>query len=334
MSGLSACILGLEGPELQAGERAFFTDAQPLGFILFARNVESPARLAALTADLRDSVGRDAPVLIDQEGGRVQRMRAPHWREWLPPLDQAGRNADPRAMFLRYRLIAAELHEVGIDVDCAPMADIARADTHPFLRNRCLGEDAASVAVAARAVAEGLMAGGVLPVLKHIPGHGRAAIDSHLSLPVVETEAEVLRAEDFAPFRALADLPMAMTAHLKYTAFDAARPATQSPAMVALIREEIGFRGLLMSDDISMEALSGGVAERAARTIAAGCDLVLHCNGKLEEMRAVAEAAGPLSGRALERAQSALACRAAPQAIDIPAAEAELRALLGEDAYG
>lgn len=334
MSALGACILGCAGDALLPAERAFFAVAQPFGFILFARNVESPAQLAALTADLRQSVGRDAPVLVDQEGGRVQRMRAPHWREWLPPLEQAARTTDPRAMFLRYRLIAEELRAVGIDADCAPMADIARADTHPFLRNRCLGEDAATVIAGARAGAEGLMAGGVLPVIKHIPGHGRAVIDSHHSLPVVEAPADILRAGDFAPFRALADLPMGMTGHLKYTAFDAIHPATQSPAMIALIREEIGFDNLLMSDDISMQALSGSLGGRAAASIAAGCDIVLHCNGKLEEMRAVAEASGALSGRALARAQSALACRTAPQEIDIPAAEAELCALLGKDAHG
>ena len=338
VSGLSACIFGCAGPALARAEREFFARAQPLGFILFARNVESPAQLAALTADLRDCVGRAAPVLIDQEGGRVQRMRAPHWREWLPPLDQMARASGPeaaaRAMFLRYRLIADELHAVGIDVNCAPMADVARPETHPFLRNRCFGEDTASVVAGARAAAEGLMAGGVLPVIKHIPGHGRAVLDSHLSLPVVETPAETLREVDFAAFRALADLPLAMTAHLKYLAFDTDRPATQSPALISLIRNEIGFDNVLMSDDISMQALAGSIGERAAASIAAGCDVVLHCNGDLAEMPAVEEASGPLSGRALERAQSALARRSPPQEIDIPAAEAELRALLGKDAYG
>ena len=338
MSGLSACIFGCAGPALARAEREFFARAQPLGFILFARNVESPAQLAALTADLRDCVGRAAPVLIDQEGGRVQRMRAPHWREWLPPLDQMTHAQSPeaaaRAMFLRYRLIADELHAVGIDVNCAPDADIAGPDTHPFLRNRCFGEDAESVVTGTRAAADGMMAGGVLPVVKHIPGHGRATIDSHLSLPVVDAPAESLRELDFAPFRALADLPMAMTAHLKYLAFDADRPATQSPTLIRLIRDEIGFDNLLMSDDISMQALAGSIGERAAATIAAGCDVVLHCNGDLAEMQAVEAASGPLTGRALERAQSALARCGQPQEIDIAAAEAELRSLLGKDAYG
>ncbi|NDR55029.1 beta-N-acetylhexosaminidase [Aliiruegeria sabulilitoris] len=338
MSAFAAAILGCSGPRLLPQEREFFAEAQPWGFILFARNIETPEQLAALTSELRAAVGRDAPILIDQEGGRVQRMRPPHWRQWRPPLEQmqtaAGLKNAARAMFLRHRLIAEELRAVGIDVNCAPTVDLARPETHPFLRNRCFGEDVASVVTGARAAAEGLMAGGVLPVIKHIPGHGRARLDSHLALPVVEAEAAALRAEDFAPFKALADLPLAMTAHLKYLAFDAEFPATQSPAMVSLIRQEIGFKGLLMSDDISMEALDGGVAERSAASIAAGCDLVLHCNGEMGEMEAVIGAAGTLMERALERADSALDCRLAAQPIDIPAVEEELRSLLGGEVYG
>ncbi len=338
MSALSAAILGCWGTALLPAERAFFAEAQPLGLILFGRNIETPEQVTRLCSDLRDAVGRNAPILIDQEGGRVQRLRPPHWRQWHPPLDQMARANDleaaARASFLRYRLIAHELLALGIDVDCVPTADIARPETHPFLRNRCFGEDAASVITGARAAAEGLMAGGVLPVMKHIPGHGRSQADSHKDLPVVEAAADALREIDFAPFKALADLPMGMTGHLKYLAFDSGHPATQSPVMVSLIREEIGFDGLLMTDDLSMEALDGTVGERAAASIAAGCDVALHCNGELDEMRAVVAASGALEARALARANSALDRRQPPQEIDIPAVEAELHDLLDGEVYG
>lgn len=333
----AAAILGCAGPVLSPGEAAFFREADPWGFILFARNVEDPAQLRRLTGALRAAVGRDAPVLVDQEGGRVQRLRAPHWREWLPPLDQVARSAPgmaERGLWLRYRLIAAELRAVGIDADCAPTADIAGADTHPFLRNRCFGADPARVARAARACAEGLLAGGVLPVVKHMPGHGRAAVDSHHALPVVAADAATLRATDFAPFAALADLPMAMTAHVVYTALDPAAPATTSPRLAGLIRGEIGFRGLLMTDDISMQALAGSVAERAAAALAAGCDLVLHCNGARAEMEAVVAAAGPMRPEAQARAAQALARRRPPAPIDSARLEAELEALLNGHADG
>ncbi len=325
----AAAILGLAGPDLTRDEAAFFRDADPVGFILFARNVDTPARLSRLTADLRAAVGRDAPVLIDQEGGRVARMRAPHWREFLPPLDQAqaaGPNAG-RSFWLRGRLIAADLAAVGIDVNCAPCADIAGPATHPFLRNRCLGTSAAEVAALARAWAEGQMAGGVLPVVKHLPGHGRAMVDSHLSLPVADTDADTLRGTDFAPFRALADLPMGMTAHVVYPALDP-RPATLSPVVIDLIRREMGFAGLLMTDDLSMQALSGDVAARAGAAIAAGCDLALHCNGDRAETAAVVAAAGDLRPAARARVAAALSRRQAPDAVDIPALVADLSALV------
>ena len=323
-------ILGALGPRLRPEERAFFADAQPWGFILFARNLETPDQVRRLSDSLRAAVGRDAPILIDQEGGRVQRIGPPHWRQWLPPLDQmqaAGRDA-PRAMYLRSRIIADELRAIGIDVNCAPMADIADPCTHAILRNRCYGTDAATVTQAARAVAEGLLAGGVLPVLKHIPGHGRAFVDSHLSLPVVDDSAETLRARDFAPFRALNDLAIGMTAHIVYSAIDADNPATCSARMIRLIREDIGFAGLLMTDDISMQAMQGDLPSRCRAALDAGCDLVLHCNGDLHEMRMVADVSGPLTGAARSRADTALEARPAPQPIDIKAAEAELKALL------
>jgi beta-N-acetylhexosaminidase len=333
--GQGAYILGCSGSRLLPEERAFYATAQPWGFILFARNVEDPDQLRRLTSDLRDSVGRDAPILIDQEGGRVQRMRAPHWREWLPPLDQAtlaGPDA-PRAFELRFRLIAHELRAAGIDVDCVPCADLARPETHAILRNRCYGSEVAPVVALSRVVADALLAGGVLPVMKHMPGHGRAMVDSHLEPPRVTTDATTLRATDFAVFRGLNDLPMGMTSHLVFETLSD-RPATIDPAMIRLIREEIGFGGLLMTDDISMQALSGTVAERGTKALAAGCDLVLHCNGKMDEMVTLPDALGPMSPAAQARADAALALRRAPNPIDIPAAEAELASLMAGRAAG
>lgn len=326
----SAAILGCAGPVLTSAETTFFREADPFGFILFARNVETPDQLRRLTGALRATVGRDAPVLVDQEGGRVQRLRAPHWREWLPPLDEAASlapGARGRGLWLRYRLIAAELRAVGIDACCAPTADIAGPDTHPFLKNRCFGTDPATVAGAARAAAEGLLAGGVLPVMKHLPGHGRAVVDSHLHLPRVTADAATLAATDFAAFRALADLPVAMTAHVVFDAFDAAHPATLSPAMIRVIREGIGFAGLLLTDDLSMEALSGTIGARAAAAIAAGCDVALHCNGNRAEMEAVVAAAGCLTADAAVRATAALARRGSAGTIDTTRLEAEFEAL-------
>lgn len=331
----SAAIFGPEGHAVTDWERSFFRDCDPLGFILFARNVDTPEQLRRLTADLRDAVGRDAPILIDQEGGRVQRMRAPYWREYLPPLDQMAVAHDPlRAMHLRYLLIAAELRDVGIDANCAPMADVADHDTHPFLRNRCYGQDAETVIAAARAVADGLLAGGVLPVLKHIPGHGRARVDSHKDLPRVTATRADLTAQDFAPFKALNDLPMGMTAHIVFEDIDPTAPATTSAKMMQVIREDIGFGGLIMTDDLSMEALQGDLTARAAGAIAAGCDVVLHCNGHAGEMEQVAAASGALTPVAQARADAALATRKSPTLIDIPALEAEFNGLLGEGPHG
>jgi beta-N-acetylhexosaminidase len=323
----SATILGgIAGPDLSRAERDFFRDADPWGFILFGRNVDTPARLRRLTADLRDAVGRDAPVLIDQEGGRVQRLRAPHWTDWPAPLDQAGRGG--RAVWLHHHLLAQELRAVGIDAGCTPVLDIARPETHPFLRNRCLGSDAETVTRLGRVAADAMLAAGVLPVVKHMPGHGRAQVDSHKSLPVVAASLQELEASDFAPFRALADLPMAMTAHIRFTAIDEA-PATASGAVIALIRERIGFDGLLMSDDIGMEALSGSLAERAQGAIAAGCDLVLSCNEDLAQMQAIVAVAGAMGSGARRRADAALALRHAPAEHDIAGLRAELAALGG-----
>ncbi|WP_106744116.1 glycoside hydrolase family 3 N-terminal domain-containing protein [Yoonia maritima] len=326
---MNASIFGPEGPEITDFERDFFRDVQPLGFILFARNIENPEQLRRLTCDLRDAVGREAPILIDQEGGRVQRMRSPHWREFLPALDQMERASDPlRAHWIRNRLIADDLHRVGIDVNCAPLADIAEDSTHPFLQNRLYGRDLETVVAAARVCADAHIHGGVLPVLKHIPGHGRAAVDSHLNLPTVTATRDELNVKDFAPFKALNDLPMGMSAHLVFTAIDPTGPATTSPAMIKVIRNDIGFDGLLMTDDLSMEALSGTVADRATASIAAGCDVVLHCNGDAAEMQLVAAAAGDMTKAAQKRADFALSLRNPPEIVDIAALEAELEALL------
>jgi beta-N-acetylhexosaminidase len=236
-------------------------------------------------------------------------------------------------MYLRARLMAAELRAVGIDTNCAPLADIAGDDTHPFLHNRCYGRALEPVVKAARATTQGLLAGGVLPVLKHIPGHGRATVDSHLDLPRVTAPAHDLRATDFAAFQALADLPLGMTAHIVFAAFDPDLPATQSPAMMAVIRDEIGFDGLVMTDDISMQALAGDVAQRSEAALAAGCDIVLHCNGNLEEMERVAAVSGRLTAAAQARADRALAARVVPDTADLDALSAELDALFAENPH-
>lgn len=335
MSSFGATILDAEGHRLTADEKAFFRDADPFGFILFARNIDTPDQVRALCADLREAVGREAIITIDQEGGRVQRLRAPQWREWRPALDHvtaAGVDA-AQAMYLRFRIIAAELRALGIDSNCAPLADIAFDITHPFLRNRCYGTDAAQVTAMARAVADGLLDGGVLPVLKHIPGHGRATADSHHDLPRVTGSLDDLRATDFAPFKALNDLPMAMTAHLVYDAIDD-QPATLSPKLMQIMRDEIGFDGLIMTDDISMKALKGDLAQISRDALTAGCDVILLCNGTLDERRTVAEAAGQMTPAAQTRAIRALAARHAPNPVDISALDAQLEALLNGRVHG
>jgi beta-N-acetylhexosaminidase len=325
--GTGATIFGCAGPRLLPEERAFYREADPFGFIVFARNIEDPDQLRRLTADLREAVGRDAPILVDQEGGRVQRLRSPHWREWTPPLDTvdgAGSlEAAERIMRARATVMATELAAVGIDADCIPTLDVVRPETHPFLMNRCYGRDPQVVARIGRAVADGLMAGGVLPVMKHMPGHGLSHVDTHHDLPRVDVSLADLQAIDFAPFRALADLPMAMTAHLIFAALDADRPATQSPVMIRAIRDEIGFKGLLMSDDLNMQALAGTLADRTARTIAAGVDIALHCKGDMAEMVEVAGAAGVMGPAARARAEAAVAARRAAT-VDVKAALAEL----------
>jgi beta-N-acetylhexosaminidase len=321
---------------LSADERAFFRDTDPLGFILFARNCERPDQVRALVAALRDAVGRgDAPVLIDQEGGRVARLTPPHWRRYPAPATIAalGGTVATEAAFLSARLIADDLATLGITVDCLPVLDIPVAGADAVIGDRAYGSDPGTVARLAGAVCEGLLAGGVLPVIKHIPGHGRATVDSHAALPTVSVDRATLEASDFAPFRALADMPWAMTAHIVYTALDATAPATLSPKVIReVIRTSIGFDGVLVSDDLSMNALGGGLGERAARSLAAGCDVVLHCNGDRREMEAVAASSTPLSMAARRRVSRAEAMRQAPQPLDRAAVEARLDALLGKPA--
>ncbi len=329
-----ACILGCAGLRLRPDEAAFFREADPWGFILFARNVADPAQLAALTAELRAAVGREAPIFVDQEGGRVARLGPPHWRAWLPPLEQVALNKRhaARAMYLRYRLIAEELRAVGIDGNCAPVADIARAETHPVLRNRCYGQDVVKVAEIAGSVAQALLDGGVLPVVKHLPGQGRAVTDSHAELPRVKARYKTLRWSDFMAFEPLAELPLGMTAHVVFEAIDPEHPATQSRPVLDMVRQDIGFQGLLISDDLNMQALSGDLGARAGAALAAGCDVVLHCSGDMAEMQAVAKAAGRMGPQAAARAERALGWRRDALPIDISAAEAEFHALMSGQA--
>ena len=332
---MRAFVCGCAGLALDAAERDFFAETQPWGFILFRRNVDSPGQLAALTASFRDAVGRpDAPVLVDQEGGRVQRLRPPHWPTYPAAAAYAAIHAaDPaRGIGLARRggaLIGHDLRAVGITIDCAPVLDVPVPGCSDVVGDRAFGRSPQSIAALARAFAEGLMSAGVLPVVKHCPGHGRASVDSHLELPVVSAERDAL-AVDFAPFRALVDLPIAMTAHVKFSALDPDRPATTSPTIIRdVIRGEIGFDGLLLSDDLSMEALDGSLGERAAAAAAAGCDILLHCNGKMDEARAVARVSPLLEGRAAARAATALARLAPPAPFDMAGERAAFAAGMG-----
>ena len=330
-----AFITGVSGTVLTAAEREFIRGERPWGFILFKRNVEAPDQVTALVDELRNCLGEaDAPVLIDQEGGRVARLGPPHWPVYPPgAVFGALYDLDPalglKAARLSARLIAADLTNLGISVDCLPLADVPVAGADAVIGNRAYGTEPAKVAAIARAVTEGLEQGGVLPVLKHIPGHGRAAADSHFRLPTVDTSKEELERTDFAAFQPLADLPMAMTAHVVFSALDPVQPATTSATIIRqVIRGVIGFQGLLMSDDVSMNALAGSIAERTRAIVNAGCDMVLHCNGKLDEMRDVARETPELAGEALDRARRALALRRKPEAFDRQAARAELEALM------
>jgi beta-N-acetylhexosaminidase len=330
-----AFITGVSGPELSPAERAFVREERPWGFILFKRNIDTPPQVSALVRELRGAVDRpEAPVLIDQEGGRVQRLGPPHWPVYpagalFGVLYDIDRALGLSAARLSARLIAADLSDSGVTVDCLPLADVPAPGADAVIGNRAYGAEPKKVAAIARAVTEGLQQGGILPVLKHIPGHGRATADTHLRLPKVDTPLAELKRTDFAAFQPLADLPMAMTAHVVFSALDPAHPATTSATIIEqVIRGMIGFQGLLMSDDVSMNALSGTIAERTQAIFDAGCDVALHCNGKLEEMADVARNTPELSGQALRRAQRALASRRPPQAFDRLRARAELDALI------
>lgn len=330
----SAAILGCSALSLSREEEAFFRDVQPWGFILFKRNVDTPDQVRRLVDELRATVDRlDAPVLIDQEGGRVQRLGPPHWRRYppgraygeLPANDPLLRREIAR---LGARLLAHDLASLGINVDCVPVLDVPVEGAHDVIGDRAYAKTPDGVALMGRAACEGLIAGGVLPVIKHIPGHGRAMADSHLDLPVVETSYDELDTWDFAPFKMLSDMPMAMTAHVVYIAVDPKRPATTSKkAMRQVIRGAIGFDGLVMSDDLSMKALGGEFADRARDSLAAGCDVVLHCNGDMTEMKGVMAGTKPLAGTAARRAKAALARLAkVPEPFDLDEARARFDA--------
>lgn len=330
-----AFITGISATELSDAEREFIRLERPWGFILFKRNIETPEQVTMLVRELRSTLGDpDAPVLIDQEGGRVQRLGPPHWPAYPPgAVFGALYDVEPAlgltAARLSARLIAADLIDLGVTVDCLPLADVPVPGADAVIGNRAYGTEPGKVAAIARAVTEGLEQGGVLPVLKHIPGHGRATADTHFRLPEVDTSKTELERTDFAAFQPLADLPMAMTAHVVFSALDPAHPATTSATIIEqVIRGVIGFQGLLMSDDVSMNALAGSIAERTRAIVDAGCDMVLHCNGNLDEMREVARETPELSGKALQRARRALASRRAPQPLDRQAARAELDALI------
>jgi beta-N-acetylhexosaminidase len=334
MSESKAMILGASGLRLSAEEKRFFSGERPWGFILFARNLSEPEQIRDLVAEMRDCVAKTAaPVFIDQEGGRVQRLRPP-LADTYPPgaaigaLYRRDREAGLRAAWLMSRLHAADLAGYGINADCLPVLDVPVEGAHDVIGDRAYGKDPDTVAALGRAAAEGLLAGGVLPVIKHIPGHGRALADSHHDLPQVDAAHAALSAHDFPPFRALNDMPMAMTAHVVYAAIDDSQPATTSARVIGdIIRGEIGFDGLLMSDDLSMRALSGDFAHRTEASLAAGCDVVLHCNGVMDEMRPVARAASILSGEALRRAERASALLSPGDGLDIAALRAEFRSL-------
>jgi beta-N-acetylhexosaminidase len=322
-----ACIFGCQGLTLSKAEQRFFAQANPWGFILFARNCQSEAQISALCDALRDCVGRHAPIFIDEEGGRVSRLRSLGGRIG-PPADVFARSGlslgdQGAAVRANYRAIGARLASMGIDVDCAPVLDLPTSKADPIIGDRAFSDEPAKAAFLAKSCLAGLHDAGVSGVIKHIPGHGRAEVDSHKALPIVEADREVLQAHDFAPFMACKAAGMAMTAHVIYTAYDRQNAATCSQSVIKeVIRGRIGFDGLLMSDDLDMQALCGSLAERTRLALAAGCDVVLHCNGVLESMNAVAGAAPILSGSALDRAHAARA-KASRTPVDRQQAEHE-----------
>ncbi|PKR54320.1 beta-N-acetylhexosaminidase [Thalassospira marina] len=304
-----ACILGLEGTALSNWEKGFFREADPFGFILFARNVADPDQLKRLTAELREVSGRsNLPILVDQEGGRVARLKPPHWRK-MPAAGVFGQLYEQQpedareAAYLNARLLAADLVDAGISVVCAPVLDLYFPGMSDVVGDRSYGSEVTNVVALASAVSAGFLDGGIIPVIKHIPGHGRAAVDSHKDLPVVTASKSSLSVNDFEPFRQMKDVLAAMSAHILFTAIDDQRPGTVSPTVIRdVIRDDIGFQNLLISDDLSMEALGGSIASRTHECLAAGCDIALHCNGKRTEIEQVVSMSPALDGVALERA--------------------------------
>ncbi len=332
MPSAHAVILDVEGLRLTPAEKDLFRRYGPFGLILFARNLDTGNQIRALCAEFRDTVGWNAPILIDQEGGRVARLRPPLARDWPSPLQQvelAGQQA-LRVIWLRYRLIAHELRCLGIDCNCAPVVDLAFAFTHDFLRNRCLGSEPDRVIELGREVARAHLDAGVLPVIKHLPGHGRATVDSHHDLPRVFEPLAALEATDFATFRGLRNMPLAMTAHVVYEALDSKVPATLSLAVLEYARKNLGFDGLILSDDLGMKALGGDLATLAEQAIAAGCDIVVSCNSSLKDRELVAIHAGEMSTETKKRADAALTLRQLGGIVDLPALEAELSQLTRE----
>lgn len=333
---IAAAIFDCEGTTLTAEEKAFFKDVNPYGYILFARHCGSPEEVKRLTSELKSLSGNDRlPILIDQEGGRVARLKPPHWPKYPPASVFANialdnRDKAHRATYINARLIARDLYDLGITVDCAPLADLPVEGAHDIISDRAFGTDTDRVIYLGRAMAMGLMDGGVVPVLKHIPGHGRAKADSHLELPVVDTPLQTLRETDFVPFKALSSLPMAMTAHVLYTAIDPENMATTSRKAIELIRGELNFQNLLMSDDLSMKAMSGSLEQRARDTLAAGCDVILLCNASLAEKQQAARGTHALSGISVERAQKAMQSVKPPRPFDHIEARATLDSILTE----
>ena len=333
-SPLAVCF-GCAGLTLTDEERRFFHATDPLGFILFARNIDSPEQVRTLVRELRDSVGREnAPVLIDQEGGRVQRLKEPHWRSTPAPalfvrLHDLDADAGLEATRLNARLIADDLFDLGIDVNCLPVLDIPAPGSHPFLHDRAAGLTVDQSVALGRMDCDGLLDGGVLPVIKHIPGHGRGTADSHEAMPHINALRSEMDITDFAPFRALKDCPWAMTAHVVYSDIDPEHPATTSSIIINdVIRTDIGFDGFLISDDVSMGALAGPLGVRTSDSIEAGCDAVLHCNGVMAEMAEVADHSEILSDRAMARFTGTLTLKQPPRPLDRREAEHRLEALL------
>ncbi|MEO1225827.1 MAG: beta-N-acetylhexosaminidase [Pseudomonadota bacterium] len=317
-----AVTFGCEGPELSDAEFRLFREADPVAFVIFRRNCKDREQLRRLTDRMREAVGRTAPVLVDQEGGRVQRLRPPTW-----PKDPSARvigdlyRRDPErglaAVRLLARAIASDLLACGVDVDAVPVLDVGHPFTHDVIGDRSYADDVETVITLGRAMAETMLASGVQPIMKHIPGHGRTLCDSHQDLPVVEADLETLETIDFAPFIAMADLPWAMTAHIVYRALDPEHPATQSSTIIeGIVRDCVGFQGVLVSDDLSMEALSGSIEQRAVASLQAGCDIALHCNGKLDEMEALASAVPRITDATVGRLEAAAASVGSPTPID------------------